>query len=387
MAARAPLATLAALLLVRLADEWFSFFPAGLLEPIRHDTGLSYAQLGLILAAPNAGGLLGNAVIVAADYVDRRWISVAGAFAYALALAGFGVSRSLPLFLAWGILWGVASDAFVHGCELTLVDLYRAELPIILGRVNAYGSVGDLLGPLAIGVALSLTVTWRAIFLGGAALMLVYGVALLLSPFPSKERPILDDAPTVRQNISLLLRDRSLILMAVVDTLLGFLDEPFQGFLSAYLQNQRGVPPRLATAVLGVTIAAGLGGFLSMPAFAGRDPRRLLLGFAALTALGAVVVVAVPLLPVTFAAAALFGFSGAAFYSLLQTSYLSLHPESTGTTEAVVSTVGTFGIALPFVAGTVADHFGLTGGMAAFALAALAALALTALAVRPAERT
>ena len=116
-------------MLVRFADEWAAFLPAGALEPIRHDLGLSYTQAGAVLAALPAGGLLGNVFVVAADYVSRRMLASLGALAYGLALIAFGLSHSLPTLLLAAFVWGAASDAFVHGCEVALVDLAGEDLP------------------------------------------------------------------------------------------------------------------------------------------------------------------------------------------------------------------------------------------------------------------
>ncbi|HLQ34276.1 MAG TPA: hypothetical protein VK457_16445, partial [Chloroflexota bacterium] len=76
---RAPLSLLAALLLAGFADEWFTYWPFGSLEPIKADLGLSYAQMGLAVGSLTAGGLLGHFFRVAADFVDRRWLASLGA--------------------------------------------------------------------------------------------------------------------------------------------------------------------------------------------------------------------------------------------------------------------------------------------------------------------
>ena len=81
-------------MLVRFADEWTTFFPAGALEPIRHDLRLSYAGVAGVLVALPAGGILGNVFLVAADYVSRRLLASLGALTYGLAMIVFGVRSS-----------------------------------------------------------------------------------------------------------------------------------------------------------------------------------------------------------------------------------------------------------------------------------------------------
>ena len=86
----APYGLVAALIFVRFADEWATFLPAGSLEPMRRDLGLTYAQVAAILVALPAGGFLGSFFLVAADYVSRRLLASLGALAYGLAMIAFG---------------------------------------------------------------------------------------------------------------------------------------------------------------------------------------------------------------------------------------------------------------------------------------------------------
>ena len=97
------------MLLVNLADEWFAFLPAGAMESIRADLGLSYAQAGVLLALLPAGGVLGIFLMAAADFVSRRLLGAAGALVYALCLLTFATGRSF-MVLAIAV-------AAVGGCK------------------------------------------------------------------------------------------------------------------------------------------------------------------------------------------------------------------------------------------------------------------------------
>ena len=74
----APYALVAALVLVRFADEWATFLPAGAMAPMRSELGLTYAEAAAVLVALPAGGFLGNFFVVAADYVSRRVLASLG---------------------------------------------------------------------------------------------------------------------------------------------------------------------------------------------------------------------------------------------------------------------------------------------------------------------
>ena len=186
---RAPYGLVAALVLVRFADEWTTFFPAGALEPIRHDLGLSYAQAAGVLVALPAGGLVGTFFVIAADYVSRRLLASLGAAVYGVAMIVFGVGHSLPVLLGAAFVWGAASDAFAHGAEVALVDLAEDELPKMLARMNAWAAVGDLLGPATLAAAAFLGWGWRGAFVAGGVGMLGYAAWLAVHRFPPPRPP------------------------------------------------------------------------------------------------------------------------------------------------------------------------------------------------------
>ncbi|HEX2037560.1 MAG TPA: MFS transporter [Chloroflexota bacterium] len=381
-AARASRSLVAALLLVRLADEWFSFLPAGAFEALRADLRLSYAEAGLVLAALPAGGLAGNGLTAAADFVDRRRLASVGALVYGLCLLTFAVSDSFLLLLAAGFLWGAAGDAFVHGCEVALVELYRDDpqrgLAAALGRANAYGAVGDLLGPLTLTGAALLGLSWRAVCAGGGLLMLGYAGWIAVQAFPVP-RP----HPAAGSPVSAVLavvRDRRILLLAAADGLFGLLDEPFLAFTLAFLERTRQLVPAVATTVIGVVVAAGLAGFLAVPLFTRRVASGPLLATcAALLLAAAAGLIVAPNVPLQLLAAFTFGLAGAAFYAVLQAIYLSLRPGQAGVSQAVVSTIGLCGIGFPALVGKVADAFGLTAGLGLYAAVPLVLLLLVLL--------
>jgi predicted MFS family arabinose efflux permease len=378
VAARAPYSLLATLLFVRLADEWFGFFPAGALESIRADLDLSYAEAGLILAALPAGGFVGNGFAVAADFVDRRLLAGLGALVFALCMAVFALAGSLPVLLVAAFVWGAASDAFTHGCEVALVDLYRDDLAPVLGRVNAYGAVGDLLGPLTLAAAAALGIGWRSVFLFGAVLMLLYTAWIAGQTFPKPQPP--QDAPTPIAAVLDVVRDRRIILLAVADGLFGLLDEPFLGFAIAFLERERALTAAAATTIASTAVAAGILGFLVVPVFTRRlAAGPLLMVLATLLALAIPALIVAPVVPLQIAAAFVFGFGGATFYAVLQATYLGLRPGQAGTSQAVISTFGLLGIGFPALAGVVSDSFGLTAGLGLYAAIPLGILLVLAL--------
>jgi predicted MFS family arabinose efflux permease len=375
LAARAPYTLIGALMLVRFADEWFTFFPAGALVPIRDELDLSYAQAGVIVTSLAAGGIVGHGFTLAADFVDRRVLAGLGALAYGLCMIAFALADSFYVLTIAGLVWGASSDAFIHGCEVALVDIAEDDLAPALARVNAFGAIGDLLGPLTLAAAFALGVSWRAVFAAGGALMVLYAGWIATQPLP-KPHPS-PHASTPLASVLSLLRDRRILVLAVVDGLFGLLDEPFLAFTIAYLERVRGLSAAAATLVAGVSVAGGIAGYLSVELFTRRfGTRALLLSTGCVVGLAVGSIIAAPVPVVQAGAGFIFGFSGAVFYSVLQAHILGLRPGQAGATSAVVATIGLLGIGYPLLVGAVADARGLTAGLLVYAAVPMVMLAL-----------
>ena len=381
---RAPYGLVAALVLVRFADEWTTFFPAGALEPMRRDLGLSYAEIAGVLVALPAGGLIGTFFVIAADYVSRRLLASLGAATYGLAMIVFGVGHSLPVLLAAAFVWGAASDAFVHGAEVALVDLAEEALPKMLARMNAWAAVGDLLGPATLAAAAFLGFGWRGAFLAGGVGMLGYAAWLAAHRFPPPRRTRDRATPTslfagALADIWRIACDPEVLLLAAVLGLWGLLDEPLDGFMIAYFERVQGLDPALATAPVVSLLVGGMAGFAAFERMAGRRaPRAVILASAAATIVTLPVAIFLPYLPLQLAAAFGFGAAGAALYISLQSAALALRPGQAGATSAVVSSVGMIGMAYPALVGALADAYGLGAGVALYAAIPPVILALAA---------
>ena len=377
-----PLGLIASLLLVNLADEWFSFLPAGAMESIRADFGLTYAQAGVLLALLPAGGLLGIFLMAAADFVSRRLLGAAGALVYALCLLTFATGRSFAVLAIASLLWGAASDAFVHATQLALAELAGDELDATLARTNVLGSVGDLLGPVTLSVASATGVGWRPVFAVGGVLMLGYAGVLAAQPLP----PPQPDGSTPWSVARAVLGDTRVIRLAAIWALIALLDEPFLGFLIANLEETHGVSAAVATALVGAIVAGGIVTYTLLAAARRSFSARSRLTAASIGLLGAVVVMVATPWPAAIALAGVgFGAATALLWVTLQGITLRLRPRQAGTTQAAVSGLATVGVALPPLIGMAADGLGLGPAMWLFALAP-AAILLLALTVRETSR-
>ncbi|HKF91197.1 MAG TPA: MFS transporter [Acidimicrobiia bacterium] len=377
-----PLGLIASLLLVNLADEWFSFLPAGAMESIRADFGLTYAQAGVLLALLPAGGLLGIFLMAAADFVSRRLLGAAGALVYALCLLTFATGRSFAVLAIASLLWGAASDAFVHATQLALAELAGDELDATLARTNVLGSVGDLLGPVTLSVASATGIGWRPVFAVGGVLMLGYAGVLAAQPLP----PPQPDGSTPWSVARAVLGDTRVVRLAAIWALIALLDEPFLGFLIANLEETHGVSAAVATALVGAIVAGGIVTYTLLAAARRSFSARSRLTAASIGLLGTVVVMVATPWPAAIAFAGVgFGAAIALLWVTLQGITLRLRPRQAGTTQAAVSGLATVGVVLPPLIGMAADRLGLGPAMWLFALAP-AAILLLALTVRETSR-
>jgi FSR family fosmidomycin resistance protein-like MFS transporter len=104
----------AAALAVEFVDELVDGVRGAALPLIRHDFGLSYAQVGLLLSVPLlAGGLIELPVGIVAGYgLRRRRVVFAGGVVFAASVAAAAGARTFPVLLASFVAFFPAAGAF-----------------------------------------------------------------------------------------------------------------------------------------------------------------------------------------------------------------------------------------------------------------------------------
>ncbi len=375
------MSALAAVLLVRLADEAAVFLPFGTLESFRADLGLTYAQAGTVLAAIAPGAVAGGVFVAAADRFSRRVITAGGAFGFALSLALFAMGASFTVLVLAGFVMGMASTAMVDGAEVALVDMAGDDLRRYLARSNLLATVGDLLGPALVVAAAVAGLSWRAAFGAGAVLMGVYALALAGAPLPPPARGEgADDSGNGgkrRKGLAAVLRDPAVWVMGLIGLLMMPFDEPLVGFTIALLENDRGASAAAATVVAFVGICGGVLAFAVLAGrFEGVPDNRLLLGSVAAMTGGAVAIAVAPVLPVVAVAGLVTSVGLNLAWLAVQHRSLTLRPGQVGTTKAVLGTIESTGFWIPVAVGFIADRAGLTLAVGSFGIVGGAMMAL-----------
>ena len=389
VAGRAPVSALAAVLLVRLADEAAVFLPFGTLESFRADLGLTYAQAGTVLAAIAPGAVVGGLFAAAADRHSRRLIAAGGAFGFALSLAMFAMGGSFAVLAIGGFVMGMASTAMVDGAEVALVDMAGEDLRRCLARSNLLATIGDLLGPALIAATALVGLSWRVAFGAGAVLMGLYGMALSCAPLPppvrhdgsgkDNEGEENDDAGVGhrRPPLAAVLRDPAVWVIGLIGLLMTPFDEPLVGFTIALLENDRGASTLAATMVAFVGVAGGVLAFTVMARrLEGVADQRLLVGAVSVMTAGAVTMAVAPVLPVVAVAALVTSVGLNLAWLAIQHRSLTLRPGQVGTTKAVLGTIESTGFWIPVAIGLVADRVGLSLAVGCFGLLGVVMVAL-----------
>jgi FSR family fosmidomycin resistance protein-like MFS transporter len=349
-----------------LAIEFLDEFVFGIREAawplMRTDLGLDYAQIGLLLGVPNVASALVEPILgILGDVWRRRLLVLGGGAVFALALLVTALSQGFSVLLTAFILLYPASGAFVTLSQATLMDTDAARHEQNMARWTFAGSLGVVMGPLALAAGATAGLGWRRLFLLSAGLtltLLVVASRFRLAYGQSDPRRsefrsgVMDTLHALRRGAVL----RWLTLLQFSDLMM----DTLLGFLALYLVDVGGAAPYQAGAAVAVWTGLGLVGDLLLIPLLGR-----VRGLAYLRISAAVELTAFPaflLVPGIWAKLVLLGLLGlfnAGWYSILKAQLYSAMPGQSGTVMTVSNVFGFVGGLIPLGLGLVAQRLGL----------------------------
>src|ERR1044072_2709183 len=152
--------------LTLLAAEFLDEVVYGLREAawplIRDDLRLSYTQVGILLSVPPIVAHVVEPLLgILGDVWRRRALVLAGGIAFAVGTLLVGLSTGFAMLLAASILSNPASGAFIGLSQATLMDAAPERREQNMARWALAGSVGNSVGPAAIGAFVWAGVNWR----------------------------------------------------------------------------------------------------------------------------------------------------------------------------------------------------------------------------------
>ncbi len=333
---------------------------------IRTDLNLTYAQVGLLLSLPALiANLIEPPLGILADVWNRRILVLGGGVVFAASLLLMAVAPSFPVLLLSFVLFYPASGAFVSLSQATLMDLRPHHHEQMMARWNLAGSVGVVGGALALTVATSVALGWRALFRGMAVLALLLTLAAWRQPWKTQSAEM--ESETFFSGLAAAIHAirrpavlRWLVLLEAAD----FMHDVLLGFLALYLVDVMGITPALAgTAVAIWTGASLLGDALLVPLLA--QVRGLVYLRYSATAMLLLYpsFLLVPAFPLKLTLLAVMGLVGAGWYPILKGQLYGAMPGLSGTVMAVDSATGLAAGLIPAGLGFIAAQWGLSAAL------------------------
>lgn len=359
---------LVAALAAELVDELVDGATGSAWPLVRADLGLSYAQIGLLLGLP---AIFANVIEplfgLMADRGYRKPLILGGGVAFALSLALFAASGSFWLLLLSLLLFYPASGAFVSLTQAALMDAEPERREQNMARWTLVGSVGNVVGPLLVGLAVTLGLGWRPVFgllaaltVGALALMWRSRVGLMGEREPEAGLNVRE----ATSEVSAALRRgevRRWLLLLEAGNLTA---DVFRGLVALYFVDAVGASPAVAgLAVMVFTVVGLLGDVLVVPLLERVSGVAYLRVSSLLTALLFPAFLLVPQPAVKLVLLGLLGLLNAGWYAVLQARLYGSLPGRSGTVMALGSVTGMIGGLVPLALGVVAQRFGLEAAL------------------------
>jgi MFS transporter, FSR family, fosmidomycin resistance protein len=348
---------------------------------IRQDLHLSYVEVGLLLTVPNTISSIIEPVLgVLGDLGRRQSLILGGGISFAIALLLITLSHHFWSLLAAFVLLYPASGAFVSLSQATLMDLEPTRHEQNMARWALAGSLGNVIGPLALAVTISLNQGWRSVFfilavltLGLVGLGWKAPIAKVTAPIAKKQ-----PNPSFRQGMCHVIHalQRPNVLRWL--TLLQFSDlmlDVLRGFLALYFVDVLRTSYTEASFAFFIWLGFGLlGDALLIPLLErmrGTQYLRISVFFV-LCLYPAFLLV--PNVTVKMIILGGLGFLNAGWYSILQGQLYTAMSGQSGTVLTLNNVAGLVGGLMPLVLGWLAQQYGLQATMWLLLIAPIALL-------------
>jgi MFS transporter, FSR family, fosmidomycin resistance protein len=348
-----------------------------LLPLIGNELGLSYSQIGSILACQFAAGAIANVPGgIFVDTVGHKGLLMAlSLFWIGFPYLVMGLSHAYWMLLVCATLVGIGNNLWHPTAIPWLANRFPDRKGLVMAFHGMGGNVGDALAPLVVGAMLSLY-TWRNVVLMNVVPGVIMSILILVyigriqgadaAAGRAESKPLPMSRSQRARSFSALLKNRAFVTLTVGSAFRSLTQGALLTFLPVYLARDMGYAPLWIGACMFALQAAG---FVAAP-IAGHlsdtlGRRQIIMSSMSVTG---VVILAMALSGGTswfVLLIALLGFFLYAVRAVLQAWVMDAAPPGMGGsaigllfgTQALAQAVG------PVTAGIVADHFGI---MAAF---------------------
>ncbi len=332
-----------------------------LLPSIALDLSLTSAQVGLLASSPAVGYVIAAALAGAlGDRFGFKKIWLTGVIAGMIALIWIALTPSftwlLPAVSAMGLVTG-----FIDGSVNPLVAILSSgSSGSTLNRVHLFFGLGATVAPLLISLGLSAGLPWRWHYGLLALYVLIVGVSIQRASYPKWTRAANEQGAFAKRLIQ-----RAIALPLLAMLIYGGTEASLLSWIPLYLERVRSIP--LTATSLGVSVFSGalLLGRAVCSGIAERiGYQRLIVGSAALGAVGVGLMLILPGQVLPWGAIAIAGFSLAGFFATAIADVTRRAPEYAGALAGLACSANGLGkIILPWAVGQVAQGTSLTAGL------------------------
>jgi MFS family permease len=366
-------------------DELASGVPSTSAPDIERDLATTHAGLAMVLlVVPGIVALIVEPIIfLLADRYPRRWFIRGG-------MAGMAVASAMAALAPNAIVLSIALSLFFFTtgtatslAQATLVDR-SSEPGRTMARWALVSTLGDLGAPALFALLALFDRGWRSAFAVVAVVLVAATIGLCSVDIPGDGSG--DDESPLWNMLWSALRDRKLVAWLFGMALCDLLDEILIIFASLHVSNDLDGGPLMISAVVGALVAGSAIGLVMVD--------RLLKQRAELTVLAASAIACAAsyalwmLAPTPWLAVVLMvpvGMTAAPLYPLSAAQAYAMRPEQSGAVLAAGHIFTPFGLALPWLLGLAADHWGTRTALGLLAIEPIG-IAILAIASRSSRR-
>lgn len=358
------------LLAIEMLDEVVFGMREAAWPLMRDDLHLTYVQIGLLNAIPSViANLIEPIFGILGDTSRRRQLVIGGGVVLGAGLILSGLSPSFVVLLVAFIIVYPATGAFVSLSQAVLMDLEPERHEQNMARWALAGSLGQVTGPLFLGLAVALGGGWRELF--GILGVVTLGLALIARRFSFAAGSAGDDEDEdsfglvegLREAARALRRGAVLRWMALLQFANLMLDI-LLGYLALYFVDVVRTSESEAGIAVAIFTGVGLLGDVLLIPLLERVRGLTYLRFSVLIQIvlfGTFLLT--PVVELKLVLIGLVGFFNAGWYSILQGQFYSSMPGQSGTVMALGNVSELLGGLLPLLIGVLAEQLGLGSAM------------------------
>ena len=358
-----------ALFSVSLLDEMIAAFLVIGLPLASRQLKLDYTQIGLLFAiGALASMVLDPFINLLSDRHSKRYWILGGLLLLGTGFALIANTPNFALLMCAFVLTSVGGGAAIGLSEAALIDQNPQESTRTMTRWTITSNIGDLLGPILVSLIIIRSSGWSILCWIGCIAWLTIECIIGFLRFPQ----IIQNGEEVdTSSIRLLdrfraaLRDTELVRWAVLSLIPAMLDEVFIVYAIFYLRDVISVNASTIGILIALHMIGACAGLFALDRvlLQRMAPERVLTWLALLVIVS--IVGFLTLRSTLWIAVMLFllGLGVAGTYPIATAQAYKQFPGRSGTVRAVMSLGAPFEVALPYIVGVVASHFGVIASL------------------------